>query len=133
MRKLTRSTSNRVIMGVCGGLAEYFNIDAIIIRIIWVMAAIPSFGTMAIVYFICGLVIPEDYNFEGYEGNSSQYNGANNSPVVIGAGLVLVGSLMLLRIIFPHIFNYIYTIKRYWPALLIILGIYIIFNNKKAS
>lgn len=92
------------------------------------MAAIPSFGTMAIVYFICGLVIPE-----GYEGNNSQYNGANNSPILIGAGLVLIGSLMLLRIIFPHIFSYIYTIKRYWPALLIILGIYIIFNSKKES
>ena len=58
-RKLTRSTSNRSICGVCGGIGEYINIDPTIIRIIWIFCSLTSCGTGLIVYLIAALVIPE--------------------------------------------------------------------------
>lgn len=36
-RKLYRSTRNKIICGVCGGIGEYFNVDPVIIRLIWVI------------------------------------------------------------------------------------------------
>ena len=58
-RKLTRSTTNRSICGVCGGIGEYINIDPTIIRIIWIFCSLTSCGTGLIVYLIAALVIPE--------------------------------------------------------------------------
>ena len=59
-RKLTRSTSNRMICGVCGGLGEYLNVDPTIIRIIWLFCALAGLGTGAVIYLIAAIVVPED-------------------------------------------------------------------------
>ena len=57
MKKLYRSKSNRMIAGVCAGVAEYLNIDPTVIRVIW---AIACFGTLGILaYIACALIIPE--------------------------------------------------------------------------
>ena len=58
-RPLTRSTSNRMIAGVCAGLGEYFNIDPTIVRLLVVLAFFTGFGGIAIVYLIMALVVPE--------------------------------------------------------------------------
>ena len=56
-KKLYRSKSNRMIAGVCAGVAEYLNIDPTVIRVIW---AIACFGTLGILaYIACALIIPE--------------------------------------------------------------------------
>ena len=57
-KKLYRSTSDRMLTGVCGGVAEYFNIDSTIIRAIWAVASLFAFaGVLA--YIVCAFVIPE--------------------------------------------------------------------------
>ena len=59
MKKLYRSTTNKVISGVCGGIAEYFNIDPILIRIIWALFTFFSAGIAGfIAYVICAIIIP---------------------------------------------------------------------------
>ena len=57
-KKLYRSTINKKIAGVCGGLAEYLNIDSTIIRLIWALLVFCA-GTGLLAYIICALVIPE--------------------------------------------------------------------------
>ena len=57
MKKLYRSTSNRMIAGVCAGVAEYLNIDPTVIRVIWAIAAFGTLGILA--YIACALIIPE--------------------------------------------------------------------------
>lgn len=56
-KKLTKSKKNRVFGGVCGGLAEYFNIDATLVRIITVILACLG-GPGLIAYFIIWLIMP---------------------------------------------------------------------------
>jgi phage shock protein C len=58
-KPLTRSTSNRMIAGVCAGLGEYFNIDPTIVRLLAVLAFFTGFGGIAIVYLMMALVVPE--------------------------------------------------------------------------
>lgn len=60
MKKLTLSEQNRKIAGVCGGIGSYLNIDATLVRILWIIATIISFGTGILAYLICWLVIPKD-------------------------------------------------------------------------
>ena len=51
-RKLYLSDKDRKIAGVCGGLAEYFGIDSTIVRILWALAVMVSYGTGFILYLV---------------------------------------------------------------------------------
>ena len=58
--KLYRSRYERKILGVCGGIGGYFNIDPAIVRILFVVGAFASFGVMIALYIIMALVVPEE-------------------------------------------------------------------------
>ena len=58
-KSLTRSTSNRMLAGVCAGLGEYLGIDPTIIRLLVVLAFFTGFGGIAIVYLIMAIIVPE--------------------------------------------------------------------------
>ena len=58
-KKLYRSSKNRMIAGVCGGLGEYFNIDPTMVRIIWAIGTLFSMGFGLLLYLIAWVVIPE--------------------------------------------------------------------------
>ncbi len=58
-KRLYRSRMNRTICGVCGGIAEYFNIDPTIVRLGGVLLACISFGTGVLAYFIAAVIIPD--------------------------------------------------------------------------
>ncbi len=58
-QRLTRSQTNRVIAGVCGGLGEYFGIDPTIIRIIFVIMALPGGAPGILLYIILWVIMPE--------------------------------------------------------------------------
>jgi len=125
MKKLTRSRSDKVIFGVCGGLAEYFNIDATLIRIVWFILGLVSFGTAGVAYLVAGFIIPEDDGYIYQDGDNPAPN--QNNTLIIGIGLILLGAYLLIKIIYPRLLSF----SRYWPVLLIILGLYIIFNHNK--
>ena len=58
-KKLLRSKNNRMLAGVCGGIAEYFNIDPTIARIIYVVLFFAG-CTGLLLYLIMWLLIPEE-------------------------------------------------------------------------
>jgi phage shock protein C len=57
-RKLYRSTSNRQLAGVCGGLAEYFNLDPTLIRVLFVILAVLG-GSGVILYIAMWIIVPK--------------------------------------------------------------------------
>ena len=58
-KKLYKSDSDKKISGVCGGIAEYFDIDSAIVRLIWVALSF-AYGAGILAYFVCALVIPNE-------------------------------------------------------------------------
>lgn len=59
-KRLTRSSTDRKLMGVCGGLGEYFGIDATVFRVIFIVLFFAA-GFGPLTYFILGLIMPYDY------------------------------------------------------------------------
>jgi phage shock protein PspC (stress-responsive transcriptional regulator) len=57
MGRLCRSTDNRVIGGVCAGVADFFGLDIKLVRLVWFIALL--FGAGAILYIILWIVVPE--------------------------------------------------------------------------
>jgi phage shock protein C len=58
--KLYRSERDKKLLGLCGGLAEYFHVDATLLRLVVIITAFFSAGTVIIVYLVASLVIPKE-------------------------------------------------------------------------
>ncbi len=58
-KKLFRSKKNKVIAGVCGGIGEYFGVDPILIRLLWVIFTLMG-GAGVLAYIIAWVIIPEE-------------------------------------------------------------------------
>ena len=59
MKKLYRSNQDKMLAGVCGGIAEYFDIDPTVVRVIWAVLSLTG-GAGLIAYIICILLMPEN-------------------------------------------------------------------------
>ena len=58
-KKLIR-VSNGMFLGVCGGVAKYFGVDATLIRVLWAVAAFVGFGTPVLAYFVMAFIMPKE-------------------------------------------------------------------------
>ena len=128
-RKLYRSQVNRMIGGVCGGFAEYFRIDANLVRLIFVVLAF--IGGSGIVVYLASLVIipnnPEQVASEPRE------NIIRNKPLFWGSLLIVVGLFLLSRQLgLFYTFNF-WNIpwQSVWAIVLIIIGVLLLLNKSK--
>lgn len=133
-RKLYRSTQDRVVAGVAGGLGEYFDMDANIIRIGFVLLACLG-GAGAVLYFACWMVLPEKNGraiLSAHDSVEEQLERAGEelkkTPIfqgfgsVLGVWLIIIG-LVVLLINLGYLAASI--VFRLWPLLLIVLGWYL--------
>ncbi|MFW5790198.1 MAG: PspC domain-containing protein [Bacillota bacterium] len=58
-KKLYRSIDERIVGGVCGGVAEYFKVDPVLIRIIFILLFFGA-GTGLLAYLIAWIIVPEE-------------------------------------------------------------------------
>lgn len=61
MKKLYRS-SNRIVAGVCGGIAEYFEVDPTVIRVVYLILSLFSAGFPGLLLYIILMVLIPNYN-----------------------------------------------------------------------
>ncbi len=130
MRKLYRSTTNRMIAGICGGIGEFFNIDPTLVRILFAISVL--FGGFGVLAYIVGwIVIPE-----GSPGEKGKINvPASNSGVLglsIGAILVIIGLGMFFNrmrywYFMPDWLYPIFSLQTFFALALIGAGVFFIF------
>ncbi|MBI4151933.1 PspC domain-containing protein [Candidatus Woesearchaeota archaeon] len=60
IKRLYRSRTDKILGGVCAGMANYFEIDPVLIRLIWVLVALFSMGLGILAYIIAWIIIPEE-------------------------------------------------------------------------
>lgn len=59
MKRLYRSTQDRMLCGVCGGIAEYFQLDPTLVRLGWALFSILG-GSGVLAYIVAAIIIPND-------------------------------------------------------------------------
>jgi len=63
MKRLYKSKDNKILFGVIGGLGEYFNVDPVILRLLWVVVVVfTAFFPGVIAYLVAALIIPHKQN-----------------------------------------------------------------------
>jgi phage shock protein C len=131
-RQLYRSSANKVIGGVCGGLGEYFDVDPTLLRLLAVIGAIASFGVALVAYLLAWIVIPQYYPGAESEPAAPQAVPAGSSGGkwrIYLPGLILVGlgAVLLIRE-YVYWFSF-YDIWEMWPLLLVVIGLLLILRN----
>ncbi|AEK73680.1 transcription regulator [Thermococcus sp. 4557] len=108
VRKLVRSSRNRILLGVLGGIAEHLEIDPTIVRLLFVVLLVFNPVAMTLLYFVAALVIPEEreekekplsdrFNElvdETEERLGEVFSGDENSKA-IAVVLIILGSVLL--------------------------------------
>ncbi len=133
-KKFERSSTNRVIGGVCAGLADYLNLDIALMRVLFVVAAFcGSFGFW--LYIILWIVAPSQklLDFDNIQQEETtiditpdEKSGSNKGAITISIILIVIGLIALM-----DNFLYIDWIWKLWPVILIALGVVIIINTQK--
>lgn len=59
VKRLYRSGKDKILGGVCGGIAEYLGVDPTIIRLIWIALSL-AYGSGIILYLLCWIIIPKN-------------------------------------------------------------------------
>lgn len=135
-RTLKRNRKNRVIGGVAGGIADFFDIDPVIIRLLFVLAILFG-GSGVLIYIVLWIVLPEN------EEQLSSFNSSNPEPekmenqaeekapnwrqhsgLIAGLILITLGVLFLVDRLFPNI-----DFGDLWPIILIVLGVTILIKS----
>ena len=58
-KRLTRNTENKMIGGVCSGVADYFGVDVTLVRLLAVVGAVLGLGSLVVAYVVAWVVMPE--------------------------------------------------------------------------
>ncbi len=137
-KALYRTGDNRVIAGVCGGLAEYFNVDPGIVRLIWVLFAFAG-GAGVWAYLVAWIIIPEnpkDKRSQLAMEEKGQITRKDKKELVsegfkiygrspfFGLILLILGVVFLANNFFPEL-----RLDKYWPLIPIGLGVVLIFSS----
>ncbi|MGE5430579.1 MAG: PspC domain-containing protein [Syntrophomonadaceae bacterium] len=151
--RLFRSQKDKMVAGVCGGLAEYFDVDPVIIRIAFVAATILS-GMGIIVYILLWIIVPykeqvvtaaagsgssaytapageETASESGTkasqpETESTTYRRRSSARPIMGYILVGLGLLFFADHFFPYV-----EVHNFWPLILVALGIGLLLRSSK--
>jgi len=145
-RKIRRSNHNKIIAGVCGGLAEYFDIDVTLIRLGFVFATFFG-GLGSLLYIALLFIMPDkesyvpnnffdddeknvysdpDKDFTHVMGDSMDFGNSNSnkSSTFLGVCLILFGLMLLFKQFLPKI-NFI----ELFPIILVFIGLAIVYKN----
>ncbi len=136
-RRLYRSRKNKIIAGVAGGLGEYFDIDPVFVRVIFVVATLAGASGL-LAYIILWIVVPRERiifqpttqtaqgesNMEQKNMNYNYGSRRHRGSIVGGIVLVVLGGLFLADNYLPH-----FSFSDTWPLILVAIGIGLIFNS----
>lgn len=64
MKRLYRSSKERMLSGVLGGIAEYFRIDPTLVRLLFVVGLFFSFGSLVLLYVVAAFIIPNEWEIK---------------------------------------------------------------------
>ena len=150
-KKIYRKTDDCVVAGVCSGLADYFEIDETLVRVIFVLLFIGG-GSGLLIYLVLWLVIPRDGQEDkkvNWEENVKEFtqdvgkkaktvakeikkemkvekiNPEKRQGSFFGLLLLLWGGILLINKISPMLIEWDYV----WPGMLIVLGGYLMLKK----
>ncbi len=130
-RKTLTRGHDRKLGGVASGIAEYFDIDPTLVRVLWVLALfVGPIGFGAVVaYLVMWVVMPAP---RGDAPTATARSGGMDPSMLLGVVILAVGLLLLMRSSWVWVPWLAWGgLSLLWPALLVLLGAYIILSARR--
>jgi len=130
-KRLYRSSQDRVLAGICGGIAEYYNVDPVWVRLIAVLVALAT-GVGILVYLLAWILIPENPDQikktekKVVAPKIKKSKPSGNGSVLVGTIILLFGVGFLLKNLVPG-----FSINFIWPIAIVVIGIFLLRGNRK--
>ncbi len=121
-RRLTRSRSNRIVAGVCAGLAAYLGVDVVMIRIAFVVLALAGGGGV-LLYVIAWILVPEEEPGAATVRPAPPVPPGESARLVFGGVLIAIGAILLINLVIPGVSRF------FWPLALIAVGVAVIVQS----
>jgi phage shock protein C len=138
-RRIYRLRTDRVLAGVASGVAKHFNTDPVLIRVLFVALSLVGGGGV-LAYIIMWAIIPEEPSgFLGesgttepaFERSSAEFQANKheksddnrNGSIMAGGILIVLGALFLADEFLPR-----FDFSKYWPLLLVAIGVLLLMN-----
>ena len=121
--QLRRSKTDRMIAGVCGGLARYLGIESVVVRIVAVALVFTGAGIP--LYILAWILMPEER--PGDDVAASTPNRAETSRLFVGGALIALGAVFLIQQAIPWIWKVV------WPLVLVAVGAAILVQGTRKS
>jgi phage shock protein C len=125
-RRLVRSSDDRVIAGVCGGLGQYLGVDSVLVRIAAILLVFAG-GAGIVLYVIGWIAIPDELAEVSEATPSAADEDRTRSAVALGLIFVALGAVFLADAIWPDFLSWRYV----WPVALIAIGAAILLRSRK--
>lgn len=138
-RNLYRSNEDKILGGVCGGLAEYFEVSSALIRLLWLLLILID-GIGLLLYIFAWIIIPKkpvtanndkddskNFNTNDSFNDSSKKEQDERDNFVLGAIFLVIGTFLLLVNFIPNILAYFNV---FVGILFLILGIYLVIKRR---
>lgn len=127
-KRLYRSRKDRMVWGVCGGLAEYFNIDPVIVRLVFVLLIFAD-GLGILAYIVMAIIFPSEEKLSRPSKSELEtIEGAGYRRRVLGIILIITGILILIANFFQTWWLEWINI---WPLIIVGLGLLILILNAR--
>ena len=132
VKRIYRSKYDRMISGVCGGIGEYFTIDVLLVRILWIV--ITLFGGVGLLLYIAAVIIVPE-NPGHLESETEQPKKKNDKTFFWGALLIIVGIALIFKQMGLFHYLQIWNVpwQMIWAIMLISLGAFLMFNRNKGQ
>src|SRR5713101_8120893 len=133
-RRLYKSRHNRIIDGVCGGIAEYFGVDPTIVRILWVLISLLG-GSGLVLYIVAMIVMPVNPEHLVQNSTVAQTAGPTERKRYWGIVLILVGAFVLMSNLgwFADFDWWSFSRTVVFPVSLILVGILFIYVHTRKT
>lgn len=123
-RKLQRSGKDYLLLGVCGGLAEYLEVDATVVRLVFLLMGLWG-GSGLLIYLALGLIMPRGKKEDVKIRESGAKGLTENGRGGFGYVLILAGVLLLINRFMPmHIRG-----DWFWPVVLVGAGAWLLMRK----
>ena len=122
IRRVTRSRNDRVFAGVCGGLAAYLGLDAVLVRVIYVALTLLSWGMGVVLYLLAWIIVPLQAEGEPQLAVDRGQPAQRDTRRIAGIFLLVIGLLALLSTAFGwfHVFS---NVRIAGPVILLAVGV----------
>jgi phage shock protein C len=135
-KRVYRSRQDKIVAGVCGGIAEFYNADPVWIRLLAVLLAFAS-GMGIVLYLVLWIIMPKNPSQKESSDTSAELAASrlvkkvekkrgSKAERVIGIILIIVGAVLVMK----NLFHW-FTMSYVWAVALVLVGAYLVLKKPR--